>query len=118
MENGNIGASSMNDKSFEAFMGAGNPATLPQSTSPQATYAPAQQQDQPGKFVPKPNTGTIWLEVQKKEGTQGPYEVRTGSLNVSEPGDYYVNAYYKQLAGGKEILSLTLKKKEQPPQQQ
>lgn len=56
-------------------------------------------------------TGTIFMDVQKKQGTDGEYEVRSGTCKI-EGKEYYVNAYEKTTKTGKVILSLTFKAKQ------
>lgn len=69
-------------------------------------------EEEPKKFEVKDNTGTIWLEVQKKDGNQGPYEVRTGDGKIFGK-DVWINAYEKETKTGKKLLSLTFKEKPQ-----
>lgn len=62
------------------------------------------------KFEVKDNTGTIWMDVQEKDGKDGKYYVRTGSAKVNGI-DMWVNAYEKETKTGKKLLSLTFKSK-------
>lgn len=62
------------------------------------------------KYEQKPNTGTIWMDLQTKTGVNGDYEVYSGSALVGGK-DFYINGYPKTLPSGKQILSLTFKPK-------
>lgn len=62
-------------------------------------------------FEVKDSTGTIFMEIQKKLGTDGEYEVRSGSCKI-DGKEYYINAYEKTTKTGKQILSLTFKVKQ------
>lgn len=66
-------------------------------------------------FEVRDNTGTIFMEIQKKQGTDGEYEVRSGTCKI-EGKEYYINAYEKTTKTGKQILSLTFKPKTAPTQ--
>jgi 3-deoxy-D-arabino-heptulosonate 7-phosphate (DAHP) synthase len=66
-------------------------------------------------FEVRDNTGTIFMEIQKKQGTDGEYEVRSGTCKI-EGKEYYINAYEKTTKTGKQILSLTFKPKSAPTQ--
>lgn len=66
-------------------------------------------------FEMKDGTGTIFMDIQKKQGTDGEYEVRSGTCKI-EGKEYYVNAYEKTTKTGKQILSLTFKPKSAPTQ--
>lgn len=66
------------------------------------------------KYEQKDLTGTIWMEVQQKEGKEGPYEVRTGSCKILGI-EYWINAYAKTTQSGKELLSLSFKPKQDRP---
>lgn len=66
--------------------------------------------EQTTPYEVKDFTGTIWLEVQTKEGTNGTYEVMSGSCKIFGK-DMYINAYPKETKGGKKILSITFKEK-------
>lgn len=61
----------------------------------------------------KDGTGTIFMDIQKKQGTDGEYEVRSGACKLNGT-EYYVNAYEKTTKTGKVILSLTFKPKQAP----
>ena len=58
----------------------------------------------------KDMTGTIFLDIQKKQGTDGEYEVRSGTCKI-EGKEYYINAYDRTTKSGKQILSLSFKPK-------
>lgn len=62
-------------------------------------------------FEVKENTGTIWMEVQTRPGTQGDYQVRNGTMKIAGK-EYFINAYEKVTQTGKTILSLTFKEKQ------
>ena len=65
-------------------------------------------------FEQKDNTGTLFMDVQEKDGIKGKYLVRTGSIRVAGK-DYWLNAYDKQTKTGKALLSLTVKEKQAKP---
>jgi hypothetical protein len=62
------------------------------------------------KYEQKPNTGTIWMDLQTKDGINGPYEVYTGDALIGGQA-MYVNAYPRVTKTGKHLLSLTFKPK-------
>lgn len=62
------------------------------------------------KYEQKPNTGTIWMDLQTKDGINGPYEVYTGDALIGGQA-MYVNAYPRVTKTGKQLLSLTFKPK-------
>lgn len=61
-------------------------------------------------FETKDMTGTLWMDVQEKEGKDGKYYVRTGSCRINGI-DMWMNAYEKETKTGKKLLSITFKSK-------
>jgi len=64
-------------------------------------------------FEMKDGTGTIFMDIQKKQGTDGEYEVRSGTCKI-DGKEFYINAYDRMTKTGKQILSLTFKPKQAP----
>ena len=62
-------------------------------------------------FETKELTGVIWMDIQKKTGPDGEYEVRSGSCKINGT-EFWINAYEKTTKTGKVILSLTFKAKQ------
>jgi len=59
----------------------------------------------------KDNTGSIWLDVQTKQGQNGEdYTVRSGSCKINGV-EYWINAYERETKTGKKLLSCTFKSK-------
>lgn len=72
--------------------------------------------EQKSQFEIKDMTGTIWMDLQKKvgsdrEGNPTEYEVYTGSAKVLG-GEFSINAYPKTTKNGKNILSLSFRVKQ------
>lgn len=57
-------------------------------------------------------TGTLWMDLQKKTGSNGEYECYTGSALIHGV-DHWVNGYPKTLPSGKQLISLSFKPKQQ-----
>lgn len=62
------------------------------------------------KYEQKDMTGTLWLEVQTKDGKDGPYEVCTGSAKIFGQ-EMWLNGYPRETKTGKKLLSLSFKLK-------
>lgn len=62
------------------------------------------------KYEVRDMTGTLWMDVQTKDGKDGPYEVRTGSVKIFGK-ELWINAYEKTTSSGKKLLSLSFKLK-------
>lgn len=63
------------------------------------------------KYEQKDMTGTLWMDLQTKQGTNGEYQAYTGSVKIFGK-EMYINAYPKTLPSGKNLLSLTFREKQ------
>lgn len=65
-----------------------------------------------GKYEHKDMTGTLWMDIQTKQGKDGTtYECYTGNALINGI-DHWMNAYPKTLASGKQILSISFRPKQ------
>jgi hypothetical protein len=61
-------------------------------------------------FVQKPNTGSFFLNAEKKSETHADYN---GTINV-EGKEYWINAWQKQTKTGATYYTFSVKAKEKP----
>lgn len=65
------------------------------------------------KYEQKDMTGTLWMDLQTKQGKDGStYECYTGSAMIHGV-EHWVNGYPKTLPSGKQLISLAFKPKQQ-----
>lgn len=67
------------------------------------------------KYEQKNLTGTLWMDLQTKTGTNGAYQCYSGSMLI-DGKEYWLTGYPRETKSGKHLISLTLKLKQPKPE--
>lgn len=66
------------------------------------------------KYEQKDMTGTLWMDLQTKQGTNGEYQCYSGSFLINGK-EYWLAGYPRETKTGKHLISLTLREKQPKP---
>lgn len=60
-------------------------------------------------YEQKPNTGSLFKNERKESDTHADYR---GSITITEPGEYWLDAWINEAASGKKYMGLKAKLKD------